>query len=144
MPDRVLDDPDFIPARERFWTTALADERDGQTRIAVAERDGSVIGIAMAGPPQDQDASWSAQLYVMYVLAAHLGSGAGPALLNAVVDPHQSAALWVADPNPRAQAFYRKQGFIPDGSSKTERGVAEIRMIRTFPGTSSSQDRSTD
>ena len=26
-------------------------------------------------------------------------------------------ALWVADPNPRAQAFYRRQGFVADGTA---------------------------
>jgi predicted GNAT family N-acyltransferase len=38
--------------------------------------------------------------------------------------------LWVADPNPRAQAFYRKQGFVADGTVQVEDGVREIRMIR--------------
>jgi predicted GNAT family N-acyltransferase len=39
-------------------------------------------------------------------------------------------ALWVADPNPRAQAFYRKHGFVADGSAQVEDGVREIRMVR--------------
>ena len=39
-------------------------------------------------------------------------------------------ALWVADPNPRAQAFYRKHGFVADGSAQVEGGVREIRMVR--------------
>ena len=39
-------------------------------------------------------------------------------------------ALWVADPNPRAQAFYRKHGFIADGAAQVEGGVREIRMVR--------------
>ena len=41
-------------------------------------------------------------------------TGAGLALLEAVVDPEESAALWVADPNPRAQAFLCKHGFVVD------------------------------
>jgi hypothetical protein len=40
----------------------------------------------------------------------------GAALLDAVVGPHESATLWVADTDPRAQAFYRKHGFVPDGT----------------------------
>ncbi len=58
------------------------------------------------------------------------GTGAGPALLEAVVDPEEPVALWVADPNPRAQAFYRKHGFVADGPAQIEGGVREIRMVR--------------
>lgn len=134
MPDRVLDDPGLVDARERFWTAALVDERYRANRVAVAECDGAVVGVAMAGPPANANPGWS-HLYVLYVLAAHHGSGTGAALLNAVVGTHESVALWVADPNPRAQAFYRKQGFVPDGTMQVDDGVREIRLVRI------SQDR---
>ena len=130
MPDAVLDDPSFLAARERFWTTALTDERYRANRVAVAEQGGEVVGIAMSGPPLDAAATWTRQLYVLYVYAADHGTGAGPALLEAVVDPEESVALWVADPNPRAQAFYRKHGFVADGTVQVEGGVREIRMVR--------------
>jgi GNAT superfamily N-acetyltransferase len=130
VPDAVLDDPGFPAARERFWTAALTDERYRDNRVAVAERDGALVGIAMSGPPLDAGATEARQLYVLYVLVAHHGTGAGPALLAAVVDPAESVALWVADPNPRAQAFYRRNGFVPDGSAQVEGGVREIRMVR--------------
>lgn len=54
----------------------------------------------------------------------------GRALLQVVVDPDESVALWVADPNPRAQAFYRELGFVADGTAQVEGGVREIRMVR--------------
>jgi ribosomal protein S18 acetylase RimI-like enzyme len=130
MPDRVLDDPGLVEARERFWTTALVDERHRAKRIAVAQRDGAVIGVAMAGPPENPESGWSQQLYVLYVLAAEHGTGVGAALLDAVVNPEESVVLWVADPNPRAQAFYRKHDFFPDGTLQVEGGVREIRMVR--------------
>jgi GNAT superfamily N-acetyltransferase len=133
MPDSVLDDPDFLAARERFWTAALTDERYRDNRAAVAERDDELIGIAMSGPPLDAAAVWARQLYVLYVYAAEHGTGAGQALMEAVIDPAQSAALWVADPNPRAQAFYRKHGFVADGMAQVEDGVREIRMVRDVP-----------
>ncbi len=133
MPDAVLDDPSFTAARERFWTAALTDERYRENRVAVAERDGELVGIAMSGPPLDAGATWVRQLYVLYVHAADHGTGAGPALLEAVVDPEEPAALWVADPNPRAQAFYRKHGFVADGAAQVESGVREIRMVRGMP-----------
>jgi ribosomal protein S18 acetylase RimI-like enzyme len=128
--DAVLDDPGFLAARERFWTAVLTDERYRQNRVAVAERDGELVGIAMSGPPPDAAAAPVRQLYVLYVYAAHHGTGAGQALLEAVVDPGEPAALWVADPNPRAQAFYRKHGFVADGTAQVEDGVREIRMVR--------------
>jgi GNAT superfamily N-acetyltransferase len=130
MPDAVLDDPDFLGARERMWTRVLTDERYRANRVAVAERDDALIGIAMSGPAEDATAAWARQLYVLYVYAADHGTGAGQALLDAVIDPAEPAALWVADPNPRAQAFYRKHGFVADGTAKVEDGVREIRMVR--------------
>jgi GNAT superfamily N-acetyltransferase len=132
MSDAVLDDPGFPAARERMWTRALTDERYRQSRVAVAERDDELVGIAMSGPPETAAAGWTKQLYVLYVYAADHGTGAGQALLDAVIDPAESAALWVADPNPRAQAFYRKHRFVADGMAQVEDGVREIRMVREW------------
>jgi GNAT superfamily N-acetyltransferase len=67
---------------------------------------------------------------VLYVHAADHGTGIGRALLEAVIDSAEPAALWVADPNPRAQAFYRKHGFAADGTARYEDRVREIRMVR--------------
>lgn len=130
MPDAVLDAPDFEGRRERFWIEVLTDQRFGAYRVAVAERGNEIVGVAMAGPPLDPGAAWSKHLFVLYVHAADHGSGAGSMLLNAVVAPEESVALWVADPNPRAQAFYRKHGFVADGAAQVEDGVREIRMVR--------------
>ena len=130
MPDAVLDDPGFPAARERMWTEVLTSGRYRQNRVAVADRDGELAGIAMSGPPEDVTGSWARQLYVLYVYAADHGSGAGGALLEAVIAPAESTVLWVADPNPRAQALYRKHGFVPDGTAQVEDGVREIRTVR--------------
>jgi len=113
-----------------MWTAFLTDERYRQNRVAVAERNDELVGIAMSGPPEEATAAWTSQLYVLYVYAADHGTGAGQALLEAVIDPAHSAALWVADPNPRAQAFYRKHRFVSDGTARVEDGVREIRMVR--------------
>jgi GNAT superfamily N-acetyltransferase len=139
MSDRVLDDPGIVEAREQFWTTVLTDPDHREKRVAVAVLAGAaagsagdpgIVGVAMAGPPSPPEPGWSTHLYVLYVLAEHHGAGVGAALLDAVVDSAASVALWVADPNPRAQAFYRKHGFRPDGAVQIDDGVREIRMVR--------------
>ncbi|MBD7994256.1 GNAT family N-acetyltransferase [Arthrobacter sp. Sa2CUA1] len=130
MSDAVLDDPALLDWRERFWAAALTHPDYEKNTVTVAAYEGSMIGIAMSGPSPD-GANESAQLYVLYVHAAFHGSGVGKALLESVIEPTTRAALWVADPNPRAQAFYRKNNFVPDGLVKIENGVRKIRMVRS-------------
>jgi GNAT superfamily N-acetyltransferase len=129
MDDGVLDDPGLLHWREKFWHAVLTGSQFEQNRVAVASHGGTLIGIAMAGPSLDGREELS-QLYVLYVYAAFHGSGVAAALLDAVIDPGAPAALWVADPNPRAQAFYRKNGFAADGAVKVEDDVREVRMVR--------------
>lgn len=132
MSDDVLDDPGLLAARQRFWTRVLTDDRWSSSRVVVAEADSRIIGLAMSGPPRVPEAGIDAQLLVLYVAAEYHGRGAGAALLTSVLDPREAAVVWVVDPNPRAQAFYRKHGFVPDGRRTEEDGVAEIRLSR-FP-----------
>lgn len=132
MPDELLDAPDLVDRRRQLWRTVLDDEHRQTHACAVAEQDGRIVGIAMSGPSSDDDRADELQLFVLYTYRVVQGSGAGRGLLDAVVDPGTACHLWVADPNPRAQAFYRKNGFVPDGSVKTDEydGVREIRMVR--------------
>lgn len=129
MSDAVLDDPGLLVWREAFWAAALTDPRYAENTAVVAVHDDAVIGIAMSGPEPGRPAG-ERRLHLLYVYASFHGSGAGAALLEAVLDPRDAVTLWVADPNPRAQAFYRKHGFVADGSEKTEDGVREIRLVR--------------
>ena len=130
MPDEVLDDPGALERREHFWTAALTDPRYADNRAAVAEADGRILGIAMAGPTEDSSEHFDSQLYLIYLLQSAQGSGAGQVMLDAVLKPDESTVLWVADPNPRAQAFYRRNGFQADGVAKEDDGVRAIRMAR--------------
>ncbi|MCY1227884.1 hypothetical protein D9M72_401750 [compost metagenome] len=83
----------------------------------------------MSGPSLDRTDD-AQQLYPLYTYAGFHGSGVGTALLAAVIDDNAPAALWVAHPNPRAQAFYRKNGFVTDEAVKTEDEVCEVRVVR--------------
>jgi hypothetical protein len=63
MPDAVPEDPGLLDSRERFWTAALTDERYREDRVAVAERDGELAGIAMAGPPVGPETARARQAF---------------------------------------------------------------------------------
>ncbi|MFC3299343.1 GNAT family N-acetyltransferase [Arthrobacter agilis] len=126
--DQILDDPTFFSARERQWTTALTDPRFSSHRVAVAEQGDLITGIAMSGPTAEEPDVL--HLCVLYLLRQWHRSGSGTDLLEAVLAPGEAATLWVADPNPRAQAFYRKHRFEADGVEKVEDDLKEVHMVR--------------
>jgi hypothetical protein len=97
--DDVLHNPGSLAAREHFWTAPLTEERFHQNRIAVAERGGRVIGAAMSGPPQDADARWGTQLYVLYVFAVDRSTSSRSTTAQAQVQG--SSAPSFSGPNQR-------------------------------------------
>jgi ribosomal protein S18 acetylase RimI-like enzyme len=104
------------------------------TPVVVAELDDGVVGFACASTPFDDepDPPRDLQLWFIYQSARAHGSGTGQQLLDAVV-ADRPAFLWVAEGNPRAIAFYRRNGFRPDGARKVApewENLAEIRMVR--------------
>ncbi|MHA7200304.1 GNAT family N-acetyltransferase [Arthrobacter alkaliphilus] len=74
---------------------------------------------------------------VLYTLRRVHGLGVGQALVDAVIG-NSAAFLWVLEDNPRAQAFYRKNGFRPDGTRELLppewHELPEIRMVRAAVG----------
>ncbi|WP_460706173.1 GNAT family N-acetyltransferase [Myceligenerans halotolerans] len=123
---------DTVERRTHRWGARLGNgDREGWP--VVAEAGGRLVGFAQAGPArakEDFAPVHDRELWSLYVLPEHHGSGAGAALLGAVLRSGP-AQLWVADPNPRAQAFYRKHGFKPDGARFVDRNaITEIRMLR--------------
>jgi GNAT superfamily N-acetyltransferase len=125
VPDTVL--ATRSEERRAFWWRHVI-ENEASTRCAVAEHDGEIIGFASAGRTRDDDAPRELELFTILTVASMYGTGIGSALLNAVIG-EEPASLWIAEDNPRAYAFYRKNGFELDGSTRFE-GVAEVRMVR--------------
>jgi ribosomal protein S18 acetylase RimI-like enzyme len=101
--------------------------------VCVAEVDAAVVGWATAGPGREAEAVRPLELEGIYVLAGAHGSGAGQGLLDAVLGD-RPAFLWVAEHNPRAEAFYRRNGFRRDGAVKHEpvaqHTITAVRMVR--------------
>jgi GNAT superfamily N-acetyltransferase len=98
--------------------------------LAVADG-GELVGFSAAGPGRDDDIDLDLELYAIYVLASQFGTGLGHRLIEAAI-ADAPAYLWVFEANPRAQTFYAKHGFEPDGSRKPEPSFREpeIRMVR--------------
>ena len=132
MPQSILDRLD-VAELTKSWRRIISRE-DGAGEVWVAERDESVIGFAAAGASGTEGApAGQRQLYAIYILAAHYGSGAGQTLLDAAIG-ESPAMLWILDDNPRARAFYERNGFRADGTFQDDdqwgEPVREVRMVR--------------
>lgn len=124
----------YVAGRHRMWQHVLAQPRDDMA-VRVAEVDGRIAGFAWVGPGEGlagETAPRDRLLYAIYVLSAHHGTGIGQALLDDTIggDP---AMLWVAKENPRAIAFYARNGFRFDGVEQVDPHaplITDARMVR--------------
>ena len=113
------------------WSGWIAQGEDH--KLVAAVNDTGIIGFAGSGPARDADAPRENELYFIYLLAAYQGTGTGQRLFDAVL-ADEPAYLWVASDNPRAHAFYRRNGFDLDGAEHTElflgEDLHEVRFVR--------------
>jgi ribosomal protein S18 acetylase RimI-like enzyme len=106
------------------------------SRVAAAiDPDGTIIGLAAGGSTRDDDAPTLWELYSINVVADQQGSGVADELIAATLGQNQ-ATVWVLAGNGRAQGFYLRHGFRPEGSSRIDElsGAREIRMVRLSGG----------
>ena len=110
VPAERLDALDPADRVER-WRSILAGADESAW---VAEVGGAVVGWATTSTRDPERHPRALELNGLYVLAAAHGTGVGQSLLDAAV-ADAPAFLWSAADNPRAQAFYRRNGFVADG-----------------------------
>jgi GNAT superfamily N-acetyltransferase len=133
----------FLAAREadaerrtQRWREGIA----GGDAPWLAVADGAVVGLALAVDPsapvaartdlhEAADQPPGLELAMLYVLASHHGTGLGQQLLDAAVGS-QPCSLWVAEDNPRARAFYERNGFRADGAHRTEPTFEDMAIVR--------------
>lgn len=133
LPDDYFSE-EYVAGRHRLWQNVLTRPRDDMT-IRVAESDGEIAGFAWVGPGEAADGEEPPRdrlLYAIYIRAAHYGAGMGQALLDATVG-NGPAMLWVSKENPRATAFYVRNGFRFDGVEKIDPhapSITDARMVR--------------
>ena len=101
-----------------YWRQRLGTERDPFS-LYVDEVDGTVDAFAMgsARPPL-------ATLNAIHLVPELQGRGVAQQLHAALLEDFAAwgcttAELWVLDGNERAQAFYRRLGWVPDGERST-------------------------
>ena len=116
-----------VAEQVELWRHWIGDGRP----VVVAVDAGEVVGFAVAGFATEPDIDIDFQLYAINVRQAYWGSGVAQRLHDRSVGD-RAAFLWVLRDNPRARAFYLRNGYRPDGVEKLEEdfGATVIRMVR--------------
>lgn len=94
--------------------TALSTD-DGVTNWIAFDGQRRPVGIASSGPGRDDDRP-DFELHHIYTLDWTHGSGLGQQLLETAIGD-SPAYLWILNDNPRAERFYVRNGFVPDGTT---------------------------
>jgi GNAT superfamily N-acetyltransferase len=133
VPDDYLDALD-VDERERRWREGISAP---EGPIRVAEVEGDVVGWACYGPTRDTDTDRrrTGELYGIYVLYGHWGTGVGPALMDDALawlrDRYPVSTLWTLEDNARARRFYERCGWRFDGATKDDdRETFVLREVR--------------
>ncbi len=106
--------------REQSWRDTI-EARVPRRHVLVSEDAERVGGLASVGSA-DEDETLG-ELYAIYVLPEEWGRGSGPALMAEALERLRGegfaeAVLWVLDDNPRARAFYEREGWALDGAAR--------------------------
>jgi RimJ/RimL family protein N-acetyltransferase len=147
---RELLPADFLAAlsisdRAERWRGRLREEQPPRA-TTIAELGGELVGFASICRSRDDDLADWLELNTIYLLPNAWGTGIAGPLLDAALVRDQPCLLWVFVDNQRAQGFYRKAGFVPDGATKTialgGRTLTELRFRRPAGADESSADES--
>ncbi|MDT0317685.1 GNAT family N-acetyltransferase [Streptomyces millisiae] len=122
--------PEVVAAMTEERATALWRSAPGELRVATADS-GEILGVTR----------WATdgQIHSLYVAPSAQGLGLGAALLRAATEAMRSAGardahLWAFRANEPALAFYRRQGWHEDGTTRVqaEFGEPEVRLTRAL------------
>ena len=138
LPDAYLDG---LRAEERAERYNFASEDARAPATMVATDGGMICGFATTAPARDSDLSGHGELFALYVDPEWWGRGVGVALISGARGRllelgYRNAALWLLVGNARAEHFYRLDGWLPDGPSRTDTiwgvTVNEVRWRRAL------------
>ncbi|HEY4378666.1 MAG TPA: GNAT family N-acetyltransferase [Acidimicrobiales bacterium] len=137
LPDAFIDQRDIVPP-VAFWIGRAAVPPSRRHSLAVWGRPGEVFAYCDAGPCRDDDveSAVTGEVYELYVDPSVQGRGVGRVLLAEATERLRAAGctdlrLWTLAANTAAHAFYRQQGWEPDGTERREDlGVVVFDEIR--------------
>ena len=118
------------------WRRILADPTPRRVVRLVAKEGRRVVGFCVRGPARGKPEiapARAAELWAVYVETRLYGSGLGQGLVDRCLGPGEPAEVWVWSGNARAVAFYRRNGFEPDGATFVDERhpqLDEIRLVR--------------
>jgi GNAT superfamily N-acetyltransferase len=123
LPDEYLDGLK-VEDRAQRYTFGGTDPREPMTTVAVDDR-GTIRGFATTCAARDADVPGHGELAAIHVDPDWWGHGVGQALLasaraHLLDSGFRRAILWVLVGNVRAERFYAKDGWKPDGSQRID------------------------
>ncbi|MBP2053343.1 ribosomal protein S18 acetylase RimI-like enzyme [Streptomyces griseochromogenes] len=131
--------PDGVPQADVDWAEAWRgsiERSDGHVLCAVAQS--RIVGVASFRTPDGAPAD-TVKLFQFHVDPDHWRCGIGMALHAACVEEWQAdgkrtAVLDVHTDNARAQAFYARQGWLPDPENPPAEGDHHLFLRFAVPG----------
>jgi ribosomal protein S18 acetylase RimI-like enzyme len=121
-----------VDERAGLWRTAVTARA---TSVLVAEDEAGTVGFTSVGPSRDEDAEpGDREIYAIYLHPRAWGTGVARDLMRTVLDslaPGTDVTLWILEGNERAQHFYRRHGFQPDGTERIDDiGGQPLKQLR--------------
>ncbi len=110
--------------------TLEIDGRDGECRHYLVRRDGIAIATARVRPT----GAGEAKIERVAVLGPHRGNGIGHRLMRRLLDDLAGAgtATAVLHAQVATESFYAALGFVTQGASFEEAGIAHVKMTRAL------------
>ena len=136
MPEEYLNG---LRPQERAQRYDFASLDPSKPRTLVALEADALLGFATIAPARDEDAAGQGELCALYVDPNCWGRGVGRTLASAARSDlsrlgFTQAVLWVMAGNPRAQRFYRADGWTPDARQREQQvwrvSVTTVRYSR--------------
>lgn len=120
VPDEYLNNLSVDTRAEEFRIDYKNNEK---TYCFVAELQDKAIGFIVLEKSRDKDLSDAGEICAMYLLPEYLDKGYGSQMMRFSVKflaelGFNTISLWVLEESERARKFYKKCGFVFDGTKK--------------------------